>query len=123
MNVNKFIRTSLEKYSENEFIHDNHIRPMNQFILENTKIFKLEDGMSKIINYICDFFSYQKPEISTPPKNVSEYDDFIIKKSTIDLVNDFYSEDFTFFDYKKVEISKKNISFSELKSKIEATYD
>ena len=89
----------IEKYSQNKYIFDNHIRPQNEFILEQVHIFKLEDGLKKVYDYIFDkrYFLIKEPKLKKMKYNKLIDEQFLKIKSKIE---DFYAYDYEFLKYK-----------------------
>ena len=82
---------------------NNHFRPQNEFEVFNPKIFKLENGFEGLFKYV---------ENELESKKLGKYPDRIPRpyfskfyrvkwgKDTIELVNEFYKEDFKKYNYK-----------------------
>ena len=94
-----WLNNILEKYNQNKYIYDNHIRPQNEFILEQVDIFKLEEGFKKIYEYIFDqkFFFIKEPKLKKMKYNQSIEEQFLKIKSKI---KDFYAKDYELLEYK-----------------------
>ncbi len=45
LDFNSWANTGLKKYRDNNYLMDNHIRPQYEFIGENVKVYKFEDGL------------------------------------------------------------------------------
>jgi hypothetical protein len=48
----EWVSNSLKAYRLNPFLHDNHIRPQVEFILQNISVFKLERGLRSVFSYV-----------------------------------------------------------------------
>tara|TARA_B100000242_G_C42907092_1_gene420629 strand:- start:58 stop:660 length:603 start_codon:yes stop_codon:yes gene_type:complete len=94
-----WLNNVIEKYSQNKYIFDNHIRPQNEFILEQVNIFKLEEGLKKVYEYIFDqrFFIFKEPKLKKSEYNHLIDEQFLKIKSKIE---DFYADDYEFLKYK-----------------------
>ena len=49
-----------KQYKTNPFINDNHIRPSHEFIVNQCKIFKLEDGLEQLFQTLGKKLSFAK---------------------------------------------------------------
>ena len=89
----------LEKYNQNNYIYDNHIRPQNEFILEKIHIFKLEEGLKKVYEYIFDkrFLFIKEPKLKKMKYDQLIEGQFLKIKSKVE---DFYSKDYELLKYK-----------------------
>ena len=89
----------LEKYNQNNYIYDNHIRPQNEFILEKIHIFKLEEGLKKVYEYIFDqrFLFIKEPKLKNMKYDHLIEGQFLKIKSKVE---DFYSKDYELLKYK-----------------------
>lgn len=118
LNVDDWIRDTFEKYRENNYIYDNHIRPQVDFIPSQTSlsIFKLEqEGVRKSkelmmsLNYEYGF----KAPLSYKVNSILSFFSFSMKeqkKSTKDPVVEnrfdfYYDEIFDFYKKDYVELS------------------
>jgi hypothetical protein len=99
----------LLNYEKNPYIYDNHIRPQNEFLIDKAKIFKLEEGLNKVCEYIFEESSFKMPRISRNPikffketklketkKKQSIEEEFLKIKFKIE---DFYYKDYQLFKY------------------------
>jgi len=101
----------LNKYKNNPFILDNHLRPQYEFIDENVEIFKFEDGIENILKHLGKKFNIRVPE-KIDVKNRSKRDREVnFSLEALEKVNKFYHQDFLLFKYKKVgkELKIKNL--------------
>ena len=89
----------LEKYNQNNYVYDNHIRPQNEFILDKIHIFKLEDGLKKVYEYIFDqrFLFIKEPKLKKMKYDQLIEEQFLKIKSKVE---DFYSKDYELLKYK-----------------------
>ena len=104
--INAWVNEALQAYSSNPYIYDNHLRPQSQFLVDNCKIFKLEDKMnSKWVESIekhCDIkFKIREVRIffasGLPTKDIG----MKLSNKTFDLIYKFYEKDFEIFKYEK----------------------
>ena len=89
-----------ENYHSNKYIYDNHIRPQNEFILNESKIFKLEEqGINQAIKYAINknpFRIFNNKKLKKTKK--SEFIDNQFLEIQEEIKN-FYSEDYRILDY------------------------
>ena len=104
--INTWINEALQAYSSNPYIYDNHLRPQWHFLLDNCKVFKLEDKMNfewvESIEKHCDIkFQIREVRIffssGLPTKDIG----MKLSKETFDLICKFYEKDFEIFKYEK----------------------
>ena len=88
----------LEKYNQNNYIYDNHIRPQNEFIWEKLHIFKLEEGLKKVYEYVFDkrFLYIKEPKLKKMKYDQNIEGQFLKIKSKIE---DFYAKDYELLKY------------------------
>lgn len=97
---NPWLRLHLKKTIANPYHFDNHFRPQTEFLNEEMKIFKYEDGFEKIIKYLTDYFEL-KGDLEFPNSNKSDRYKLHWSARSIQLVNDIYTNDFELLGYKK----------------------
>ena len=89
-----------ENYHSNKYIYDNHIRPQNEFILNESKIFKLEEqGINQAIKYAINknpFRIFNNKQLKKTKK--SEFIDNQFLEIQEEIKN-FYSEDYRILGY------------------------
>lgn len=104
--INTWINEAIQACSSNPYIYDNHLRPQWHFLLDNCKVFKLEDGMhSKWVESVekyCNVkFSIRKVKVffsgGLPTKDIGSK----LNNLTFDLIYKFYEKDFEIFKYQK----------------------
>jgi len=94
----------------NPYVNDNHIRPQHEFILPSIKIFKLEDGMEKVISSLKEYWDLDieyNPDFKVMTSHkVSGYSssEVELNRDSIQIINEFYKKDFTLLGYKMQEI-------------------
>jgi glycosyltransferase involved in cell wall biosynthesis len=119
----QFVNNSLGEYWQNNYVHDNHIRPQVEFIASDTVIFRLEEaGIEAARNYITKFFAFTK-KAKMPKENVSKKIDFAISPQTIDLINSFYQRDFEFLGYTEIRPGRKPKKLSSISYSSAPTFD
>ncbi|MGR5167021.1 sulfotransferase family 2 domain-containing protein [Vibrio astriarenae] len=108
-----FVLLSLKEFSENKRILVNHIRPQVDFIDENTKVFKLEDGMARVLDYLREEGFSKLDEIPHLNKTNSERAKVSLSNCNLVKLYEFYHQDFERLSYKKY--ASKSITVSRLK--------
>ena len=53
LSTDDWINQALDGYLQNSFIHDNHIRPQCDFILNRMSVFKMENGFPEILSAVA----------------------------------------------------------------------
>lgn len=95
-----WVRETFEMYKKNPFVYDNHIRPQYQFEVENTKVFKLEEGFEKIIDYLEKNLKISFNYRYIPVTNKSKSNEPVqLSEDTKNLIQEFYKEDFVRYGY------------------------
>ena len=100
-NANKI----LDIYEKDPYVMDNHIRPQNEFIAKNTKIFYFEKDLSNIVNMINDNFDLNlsgddiKKFIVLNEKTKIKTKDIVFSKELEKRLREFYKKDFEYFGY------------------------
>ena len=103
MDINTWIPFVFNEYSKNNFFLANHIRPQHHFVGPSIKrIFKYEDGLNNIVQQVfSDCGITLSKRIEMPTTNNTNYPNKIdISDNIIQMVNEFYAEDFKTFEYK-----------------------
>ncbi len=104
MTFNKYLKFSIEKTKKFREYDGNHFKPQNEFVTNQTKIFKYEDKYQKLnqelrendINITLNYNSKNSRGIFSKLYPIKW------NRETLDLVNNFYKEDFVKFDYKMI---------------------
>lgn len=100
INPRKWFDYLIEEYDNNKYIHDNHIRPQNEFLLNESKVFKLEEqGINKAIEYALNkapLMLFNNKNLKKTKKNELIDNQFLEIESNI---KNFYSEDYRILGY------------------------
>lgn len=99
IDFNEWINEIFYLYEKNKYILDNHIRPQNQFIKKETKVFKFEHGLENIIKCIASDINLNIEKIEVPHINKREKFGVTCSLDTLEKIYVFYKEDFEYFDY------------------------
>jgi hypothetical protein len=96
----EWVRSTLQKYSDDPYIHDNHIRPQHEFHSSGVEVFKFEEGLEKVRAKLHKLLEIG-PENETPMRHVGMSSDAPISLTdeTLSLIQDFYIEDYKRFGY------------------------
>ena len=105
----------------NPFAFDGHIRPQTDFIPDNCKIFKLEDGLDKLNVWLSDAVDMELPgQRFTHHSNKSQNIKVEPDNASRELINAFYSSDFDRLNYQARPVNELpgNRNLSHMKGKI-----
>lgn len=80
-------------------IYDNHIRPQVDFLLEGTEIFRIENGLDKIIPHIDDIMTQSAPSLKIRHMLKGKTEPVHIHREDLRVIFDFYAADFERFGY------------------------
>lgn len=102
--VEEWTRRVLERYQDNPFIHDNHLRPQHEFVLPRARIFRLEDGMDSIVSTLNREWDLGLP--TEVPQHMSSGTQGRISSGAVQVnayverrVREFYAVDYERFGY------------------------
>ncbi len=117
LDFDSFVYYCFNEYKKNKNVLGGHIKPQVEFILKDTRIFKLEEGFDNVIDYLRDVCSLEKiSDVSrvniSEPKNIH-----MTKRTQLDIEN-FYADDYRYFNYDKTIPSIKNRSIVTIKIKV-----
>ncbi|RYH01058.1 hypothetical protein EU805_15785 [Salipiger sp. IMCC34102] len=99
-----WITTSIDRCREFPYTRDNHIRPQKYFLAPHVQKFKLEDGLQKPIAAAFKALGLSAPS-KVPHSRKGPEEKLIITKRTLDLIRDFYHDDFETLGYDKTDYS------------------
>lgn len=109
-----FIFLAYFRLKHDRFVYDNHLRPQTDFLLDNTMIYYLEDGLEGVIENVSRAFNLRAVS-SVQPYNASQassevtLDDF-----SINLINRMYEEDFNRLKFKRRQANASLLYISAL---------
>jgi hypothetical protein len=108
-----WFRNYASNFQRHPFAFDNHLRPQVAFHFDDTRSFKLEDGLDEVTRWLNDRFGAAETTGAVPKANVSA--DLAARRAHLrpgetetrtplsdrflDEVRDFYAEDFERFGY------------------------
>ncbi len=111
-NMNDWILSTLKNYSDNHYLLDNHIKPQNEFEVNNIKIFKLEDGLEPLTklleNTFENYFLDKNIETKMRSKNTDSNIE-TLSNEVVQVIQSFYLKDFQRYNYQLSNKSKEDI--------------
>ena len=105
-----------DRYSVDNYIRDNHIRPQCELILESTQLCRLEDQYVAALEFAADVLEVHILDGRDEPTNSSATENIHLTKLLIDRINEFYECDFYLLGYRPVKVGDRGIYFDDLKS-------
>lgn len=103
---NQFALKLIKRYLSNELAFDGHLRPQADYIVPGVRVYKLESGMSQIIESLDQDYglslNYDGSQVlSREKKSGYKSSDILLSPYIEDYIKDIYSEDYNLLDYKK----------------------
>jgi len=95
---NDWIVEQVEEYRKSPFHYDNHIRPQSDFVDESLEVFRMEDGLSPVIQRINERLGLKLPEMVSRA-NQSPQKSLKFTRANRALVKSLYQADFERFGY------------------------
>jgi len=100
LSFSSWLRVMLRAVASEPKIHENHIRPQVDLILDGSEIFHLEDGFDRLTARLDDVCGVARPDISVPHVLKSARKKTIhCTRQDIELITRFYAEDYRLLDY------------------------
>ena len=101
MDFSSYIRLMFEEYRRDENMFSGHFKPQIRFVGERvTKIFKYEAGLDSVVRHVLrDVGLTFNAQMTLPIVNNSSSRKVVPSESDIDLIAQFYAEDFKAFGY------------------------
>lgn len=104
VDVERWARRAFDRYRKDAFFLDNHLRPQSEFQLHGSLIYRLEDGLDRVVENLNARFALglrpaipkvmdRKATSGTYSKNVQ------ISPALERRIKEFYHQDFTTFGY------------------------
>ena len=105
------------QYKRDKYIYDNHFRHQADFLMEKSKIFKLEDGLNRVSEYlfdVCNITDSRRSAFSLKSTHKYTWDQILSKQGVwarnayekrrpsdedIDLIKADYSTDYRLLGY------------------------
>lgn len=93
-----WVLTQLKRSIQEPSVLDNHIRAMHEFILPGTVVFRLEDGLEHLRNFLAGFFpGVSFPDLMPAINRRKNREPVLLSASTRQLIRDFYADDYDLF--------------------------
>lgn len=103
LSFSDFFEKCVDDFLRNPYVLDNHIRPQSDFILNNTRVYKFEEGLQSAVENELALLCKKVPVINLPhvnnAKNKSFINNFDITEADKDKIYEFYKDDFSNFGY------------------------
>ncbi len=87
------------------YYYDNHLRPQVDFVPEGARIFRLEDGMDGLTEWLDEVTGSTAPDVKIPHVNASRpvqsayYETEQLPRDALGAIAEFYAADFERFGY------------------------
>lgn len=98
----QWMEDTFERHEKNPFVLDNHIRPQKEFLLEDARWFKLEEGLESIIQRVAEALDdapLENHSVHSSRRGGKSFARMQDDPRVIDGVRSFYAEDLEHFDY------------------------
>ena len=102
VDFNTWVELALEKCKKDPNLHDNHFRPQSEFVGEGCRLFRFEDGLNKVFDWIDEITG--TPSIERTHLKKGQSTDLNISDQTRRLVKDFYKDDYALIQKSKVDM-------------------
>jgi hypothetical protein len=99
--VEEWGRRLLERYAEDLFVRDNHIRPQSEFLLPGARVHRYEDGLQSAVDDLSAVADLPPlPQVAPAPSAGGHRSaDVPLTEALERLLREFYVEDFKRFGY------------------------
>ncbi|MFV0292437.1 MAG: sulfotransferase family 2 domain-containing protein [Paracoccus sp. (in: a-proteobacteria)] len=101
MPLSDWVSKSFANYKDNKYTLDNHLRPQVEFLCKGVKIFRFEDGIVNVLNYIDAYTETQPIEKDIWEKR-SSGNKPSIPNHTLNEIKEFYKADISAYSKLKV---------------------
>lgn len=101
VNIDEFAIYAL-KYKNIFSNLDNHIKPQIDFIFPNTEIFRFEEGLEQVVEYIDELNLRQNKSVLPHLKKANNFN-LCMNSYTVKLINEYYSGDLKAFGYQSIK--------------------
>lgn len=112
MDFSSYIRFMFEEYRRDENMFSGHFKPQIRFVGEKvTKIFKYEAGLDNVVRHVLrDVGLTFNAQMTVPVVNNTSPRKVVPSQSDMDLIAEFYAEDFEAFGYEPRTMEEANQS-------------
>ena len=102
--VEAWAERALKRYAANPYVHDNHLRPQSEFLVEDCEVYRLEDGLEAAVADLNTRFDLglgpQVPRSFHSEKRAGvSSSDVEISPGLAERLADFYRSDYDRFGY------------------------
>ncbi len=102
--VSRWTERVFDRYGEDPYLFDNHLRPQSEFRLPATEVYRLEDGLEAMVSDLNARFGLDLPAEVPHAMNRAKASgvasrDVEISEATSARVRDFYRADYEAFGY------------------------
>ncbi len=98
--VTRWGRRVLDKYAEDPFVRDNHIRPQSQFLLPGAQVHRYEDGLQPALEDVAQRLGCPAPRLRPrEPSGGASSATVPVSGELERLLLDFYADDFALLGY------------------------
>lgn len=96
----RWLRGSLRKYSKDPYFKDNHFRPQVDFLDDQTKLFRLEEGLDRPVEHLANLLEVKvPPHVVIPVKNAGPSVRADVSDECLSLIQKHYTRDFEVLGY------------------------
>jgi hypothetical protein len=112
--VERWAERAFARFAKDPFVHDNHIRPQAQFLVEKARVYRLEDGLDAALADLNERYDLGVPtevarvRTSEKTRGISSKD-VELSPTLESRLESFYAEDFRRFGYKDVRSSGRAV--------------
>ena len=100
----QWVDISFQKYTENSYHRDNHLRPQAEFVDAQTKIYRFEEGLERPANDALSILAMNLPVRPIAHIRGGKPAELVLTDSVIDKIENFYLQDMETFNYLKFDI-------------------
>ena len=93
-----WLQEAADRFSQNRYTLDNHLRPQTEFLLPGLTLFRFEDGLGAAFQVICGRLGIAEPK-PIPHVRKGAVGDIEADLASIALIKDLYHVDFERFGY------------------------
>lgn len=107
MTFEAYVSKCFDKFRRLPHTRDNHIRPQIDFISDNTKVYKLEDGLETPLKDALthlDISHSRLDGILRHDRKSNDFDPYSVSPRLHSIIQDFYRNDFERFGYDRSRI-------------------
>lgn len=87
-------------YRKNPFYLDNHIRPQVDFLLDEARVFRLEDGLNNLFREVSQKLNFDVKKENFQRINESHASEVFVSEVTLNKITSFYEADFKQLKYR-----------------------